>query len=337
MIVNILGTDYFLEEKTASEEPFLEDGDGFCDFTSKRIVVRKYTDSERRMNSNDIPEVARQAVIQHELTHAFLYESGMECFDDEIIVEWVARVARLFPKLFCAFVDAGAATIALDGAAVVTGGLNVGQVNNLPDKSQNSKQDEFWRASDDPIFIACLCDYIKTACKLHNGEAPIADPALTELIRQELLCFAGVLEGDYKGIHAGWSWMHAFQNLAKRSYNSKRASSAIKSVLKQMKPLDGLKLTDEDVATALKIMSNDPEKPEEFDIQDPAPNLDPLNELAATVSMAMCQLESAKVLVHSCEWDSTVIAHDIECALVHASDTTHFLKYKIDKEVSKHD
>ena len=41
MTVNVLGTEYTIEYKNANEDAFMFEVDGYCDKTSKRIVVSK--------------------------------------------------------------------------------------------------------------------------------------------------------------------------------------------------------------------------------------------------------------------------------------------------------
>lgn len=104
--VNILGEKYTIEECSVEEDEILNDVDGYCDKTTRRIVVaNKATDS----NLGDW-DVYRKKVIRHEIIHAFLFESGLhECLrhdtwgHDETMVDWVAVQ---FNKLVKAFEEA---------------------------------------------------------------------------------------------------------------------------------------------------------------------------------------------------------------------------------------
>ena len=89
--LNILGTDYKFEFKSESEEPKLQDKDGFCDTTVKRIVIR--TDYNNDVDTVEDIEYYISKVIRHEIIHAFLYESGLSCNswgENEEIVDWFA-------------------------------------------------------------------------------------------------------------------------------------------------------------------------------------------------------------------------------------------------------
>ena len=105
MRVSILGTEYTIQKLSKKEDSYLEKCDGYCDKTSKRIVVK--TDNDDLDNI----EVHINKVMRHEIIHAFLYESGLhENFKhdtwghDETMIDWVAVQ---FPKILEVFVEAG--------------------------------------------------------------------------------------------------------------------------------------------------------------------------------------------------------------------------------------
>jgi len=106
--IDVLGTEYKILKQSRQENKILESCDGYCDKTSKKIVViTKDEDCEL-----DDFEVYQKKVIRHELIHAFLFESGLhENFKhdmfghDETMIDWVAFQ---FPKLMKAFKDADA-------------------------------------------------------------------------------------------------------------------------------------------------------------------------------------------------------------------------------------
>ena len=107
MKIDILGTEYEIAELTKAEDSELEDCDGYCDKTSKRIVITTKTDE---CNLDDF-EVYRRKLLRHEIIHAFLFESGLqENFEhkqwghDETMIDWVAVQ---FPKLMKAFKEVG--------------------------------------------------------------------------------------------------------------------------------------------------------------------------------------------------------------------------------------
>lgn len=105
--VSILGVDYKIIHRTIEEDPKLADIDGYCDWTTNLIVIKKY-----RPEPMDVADVAKaiRAVIRHEIVHAFAFESGLaessEWAMHEEMVDWIARQ---FPKMAKAFADAGVA------------------------------------------------------------------------------------------------------------------------------------------------------------------------------------------------------------------------------------
>ena len=105
MTVKILGTKYFIYEKSEQEDALLLTHDAYCDKTSKKIVyVAKPADTNLEKW-----DVYRRKLIRHEIIHAFLYESGLhECWEhsnghDETMVDWIAAQ---FPKIKKAFKQA---------------------------------------------------------------------------------------------------------------------------------------------------------------------------------------------------------------------------------------
>jgi hypothetical protein len=107
-IVHILGVPYFITEMSESENELLKECDGYCDWTTKEIVV------EREMNGTlgDMEAYIRK-VLRHEITHAFLLESGLHessggCeawASNEAMVDWMARQGQ---KIYAAWKEAGA-------------------------------------------------------------------------------------------------------------------------------------------------------------------------------------------------------------------------------------
>lgn len=106
--INVLGTEYTIEIKSRAEDINLQKCDGYCDKTSKKIVVMK-EDEECNLECFD---VYQKKIIRHEIIHAFLIESGLaenfrkdEWGHDETTIDWVAMQ---FPKLLKAFEEADA-------------------------------------------------------------------------------------------------------------------------------------------------------------------------------------------------------------------------------------
>lgn len=101
--INILGTEYHIEFKE------LEDAgiDGYCDYSSKHIVVRSD-------NSNKIEdfEWLQKKQLRHEIIHAFMAESGLQANwehetqfgHEETVVDWFAIQC---PKIFAVFMQLG--------------------------------------------------------------------------------------------------------------------------------------------------------------------------------------------------------------------------------------
>lgn len=101
--INVLGTKYTLEERNPQSEPALERRTGFCDTTSKEIVIASAYQAS--VNSVKAPDIVKMETIRHELVHAFFSESGMEGWSsDEALVDWVAIQ---FPKMQQAMREAG--------------------------------------------------------------------------------------------------------------------------------------------------------------------------------------------------------------------------------------
>lgn len=108
MIINILGTEWDILERSEKDDPLLADCDGYCDWTTKRIVVQR----EMEGSLGNMDAYVRK-VKRHEIVHAFLDESGLAESSgrtsawarNEVMVDWIARMG---PKIFKAWQDAGA-------------------------------------------------------------------------------------------------------------------------------------------------------------------------------------------------------------------------------------
>ena len=87
-IVNVLGTKYEASFGTREELNMDKDTYGECEVYSKQIRV--CTDPEPGV-SEETKNTIISEVIRHELSHAFLYESGLIAFStDETLVEWMS-------------------------------------------------------------------------------------------------------------------------------------------------------------------------------------------------------------------------------------------------------
>lgn len=104
MKANVLGVEYSVEIKTEEEEPYLKECDGFCDFSVKKVTVKKF---QKTPNSMDDLKFYTNKVIRHELVHAFFYESGLHVECDwaltEELIDWLAiqvpKISKLFEQL----------------------------------------------------------------------------------------------------------------------------------------------------------------------------------------------------------------------------------------------
>ena len=103
MKIDVLGTKYTIQVLSAAKDSMLNTCDGYCDKTTKRIVVKAKDDGADLGNF----EVYLKKVKRHEIIHAFLFESGLhenfkhdEWGHDETMIDWFAVQ---FPKLTAAF------------------------------------------------------------------------------------------------------------------------------------------------------------------------------------------------------------------------------------------
>ena len=100
MKIKILGTEYKIKHVKADEAK-VEDADGYHEPYSKEIVLVDIPKSPETVANI---EEYKKKVLRHEITHAFLHESGLagntEWVRNEEIVDWIALQ---FPKLLDAF------------------------------------------------------------------------------------------------------------------------------------------------------------------------------------------------------------------------------------------
>ena len=107
MTVNILGTEYTITR--VHNDPKLENIDGFCDETTKEIVVDNYDGDDGKPGVKAQLDIQRKKVIRHELVHAFLFECGLAenspWAQNEELVDWFALQG---PKIYKAWQEADA-------------------------------------------------------------------------------------------------------------------------------------------------------------------------------------------------------------------------------------
>lgn len=104
-MANVLGTEYTVIATNNFEEyPYLKEMAGYTDYTTKTIVVRNYNLEECQVGDCKNQMEIMKRVIRHELTHAFMYESGLWCNsefgDNEELTDWIAIQ---FPKMLETF------------------------------------------------------------------------------------------------------------------------------------------------------------------------------------------------------------------------------------------
>lgn len=107
MKINILGTEYTIEERPEKSDPKLENRDGYTDSTIKLCVVDAFEESCVD-DQADIKGVYVKRVMRHEIIHAFLFESGLDgCSwaDNEALVDWIAiqipKLAKVMREAGC--------------------------------------------------------------------------------------------------------------------------------------------------------------------------------------------------------------------------------------------
>ena len=108
MTVKVLGTEYTIKKSNRVEDLGLDHADGYCDHSTKTIVIDTFKNYEGLPDSLGSFDEHEKKVIRHELVHAFLFESGLSANSwakDEEIVDWIAHQ---FPKLKDAFAQCNA-------------------------------------------------------------------------------------------------------------------------------------------------------------------------------------------------------------------------------------
>lgn len=110
--VNILGTEYTIKERNQKEDGLLDSRDGYTDWTTREIIVRRDYDSEEGSLRNI--EAYIRVIVRHEIVHAFLLESGLDgsaysyssvWTQNEEMVDWFAIQGQ---KIYKAWQEADA-------------------------------------------------------------------------------------------------------------------------------------------------------------------------------------------------------------------------------------
>lgn len=104
--VDILGTIYEIKFKKSRDDERLEDSDGYCDYTDKKIVIKL----DNNFDVGDFNWLQRRS-MRHEIIHAFMAESGLQSNwqhqeqwgHDETTVDWFAiqypKISKVFKEM----------------------------------------------------------------------------------------------------------------------------------------------------------------------------------------------------------------------------------------------
>lgn len=110
MTISILGAEWEIIRLTEVEEPKLKDMDGYTDWTQRKIVV---ADVRAETDSLSDLEAYKRKATRHEIIHAFMCESGLDCNsnsteawakNEEMIDFWAIQG----PKIYKAWQEANA-------------------------------------------------------------------------------------------------------------------------------------------------------------------------------------------------------------------------------------
>ena len=107
MQIEVLGTKYTIEYRSYKKDKKLENLDGYTDISTKLIVVEDDFDN-RNLSIADIKKY-KNKVLRHEIVHAFLHESGLDCnsnraynwAENEEMVDWFAIQG---PKIYAIYI-----------------------------------------------------------------------------------------------------------------------------------------------------------------------------------------------------------------------------------------
>ncbi len=109
MKINILGADYTITHSHRPSDPRMDGSDGFCDETTKEIVVETYEGDDGKPGVKAVLDIIRKKILRHEIIHAFAFESGIAenspWAQNEEMIDWFAIQG---PKIWKAWEEAGA-------------------------------------------------------------------------------------------------------------------------------------------------------------------------------------------------------------------------------------
>ena len=106
--VNILGSEWSVKFGNKKEYPNLANVDGYTDLSIREIVVDDMEASQGQIGVKADLKSYQKQVVRHEITHAFLLESGLDSNSNsadswavnEEMVDWFAIQS---PKIFKVF------------------------------------------------------------------------------------------------------------------------------------------------------------------------------------------------------------------------------------------
>lgn len=102
--VNILGTEYMIEEINPASSHKFNNANGIAELYSKKLLIDNTIGLQPDLEHENIKDYKKK-VVRHEIAHAFLHESGLtEYCMDEYLVEWIAQQA---PKIFKTMKEVG--------------------------------------------------------------------------------------------------------------------------------------------------------------------------------------------------------------------------------------
>lgn len=110
--IKILGTEYRIYYKTERQDVALEDISGYCDYSSKTIICKEYTEEDKIVLGLENIKFISNRVLRHEVFHAFMYESGLwansfnvqQWAKNEEMTDWFAIQS---PKIFKVYKQLG--------------------------------------------------------------------------------------------------------------------------------------------------------------------------------------------------------------------------------------
>jgi hypothetical protein len=110
--VTILGSEWKIELRKGKQDAGLKGLGGYCDKTTRLIVIRQQHGEPKPRECSDLREYER-GCLRHEIVHAFFFESGLAHSSrgvsawavNEEMVDWIAE---MHTKIHAAYVEAGA-------------------------------------------------------------------------------------------------------------------------------------------------------------------------------------------------------------------------------------